>query len=209
MHEIIIHNVEQGSPEWFNLRVGMVTASKFASIIKNGRGNAPSECKLTLIDDLTTEIIINQKLETAQTFAMKQGVEREPLARMAYETQTQSKVKQVGLIQISDKYIGCSPDGLIGDDGGLELKCPEAKKHFKILKTGVIPNEWLIQVQGNLWVSNREWWDFGSYNPEFPEHLQSKIIRCYRDDEMINLISKNAYEVESAVIQQYKNFMRV
>jgi putative phage-type endonuclease len=209
MHQIIIHQVEQGSLEWFNLRVGMVTASKFSDIIKNGKNGQESQCRLTLIETLTAEILINKKLDFGQSFSMKQGIEREPLAKIAYEQKTFNRVDRVGLIQIEDYYIGCSPDGLINDNGGIEIKCPEPKKHLEYLKSETMPSEYIAQVQGCMWVSNRKYWDFVSYNPDFPEHLQLKIIRVNRDEEVIAKIAKNAYEVEQAVRNQVSKLLRV
>jgi|SRR5687767_1060523 len=199
MHEIQIFNCLQGSLEWVNLRIGLITASKFAQIIKSGKGSDESKCKLTIIDNLSTEMLINKKLDTYQSQSMLIAVELEKVARKLYMEKTFNSVIEVGLIKIEGLNIACSPDGLVGDEGGLEIKCPEPQTHYKYLQLDDAPKEYIPQIQGSLWITGRKWWDFISYNPDFPEHLKLKIIRCFRDEIMIKKIQENALEVEQAV----------
>ncbi len=206
LHNTIVHNVQQGSDEWEALRIGMITASKFADIIKNGKGKEESKCKISLIENLTVERLINRKLDIIQTFAMKQGLEREETAKLQYKFKTLRQIQECGLIQIENTFIACSPDGLIDQDGGLEIKCPEPKAHYEYLNCDSIPDRHIAQVQGCMWVTNRFWWDFVSYNPDFPEHLQLKIIRVNRDDEIIEKIKVNAYDVEEKIKQNINKF---
>jgi hypothetical protein len=116
---------------------------------------------------------------------MKQGTEREPMARLAYEAETGNTVEQVGLCLHDELEAGSSPDGLIRPDGGLEIKCPELAAHLEYLKLRSEPPAYTWQIQGGMWITGRAWWDFVSFNPDFPEHLQLIVRRVKRDEEAI------------------------
>lgn len=116
---------------------------------------------------------------------MRQGTEREADARMAYMTKTGAVVDEIGFCQHDSLSAGASPDGLIGDDGGLEIKCPELSAHLEYLKLDREPKIYTWQIQGNMWITGRKWWDFASYNPDYPEHLQLVIRRVRRNESAI------------------------
>jgi dihydrofolate reductase len=94
-------------------------------------------------------------------------------------------VQEVGFCLHDEYEAGASPDGLIEDDGGLEIKCPERSAHLRYLLQQAEPPEYTWQIQGGMWVTGRAWWDFASYNPDFPEHLQLIVRRIKRDDAAI------------------------
>jgi hypothetical protein len=142
---------------------------------------------------LVVERLTGRPVTTFQSAAMRQGTEREPDARMAYMVRTGAVVEEVGLCMHDTLEAGMSPDGLIGTKGGLEIKCPELANHLEYLKLKAEPPEYTWQIQGGLWISERDWWDFASFNPEFPEHLQLVVRRVYRDDKRIKEL---AAEVE-------------
>lgn len=187
---MIVLDHEQGSEEWLAARLGKPSASNFAKLITSS--GKPSTSANSYINQLISERLISSPQEIYQNEHMIRGNELEPDARETYEFITDHKVEQVGFILSDDKYYGCSPDGLIADSGGLEIKCPAPNNHVAYLRANKIPSKYWQQVQGCLWITGRDWWDFMSYHPEMP-HL---ITRVERDEEFIK---KLAAEVHSAV----------
>jgi hypothetical protein len=183
-----IINCEQGTEEWFAARVGIATASGFADIlakIKSGEAATRRNYRAQLV----VERLTKKPIPTFQSAAMRQGIEREPDARMAYMIKTGLVVEQVGFLRHDELEAGASPDGLIEKDGGLEIKCPELATHLSYLKLKTEPPEYTAQIQGNLWIGEREWWDFCSYNPDFPPNLQLVIRRVYRNEAYIKTLA--------------------
>jgi putative phage-type endonuclease len=183
----------QGSPEWFLARCGVASASRFAAIMAKIKTGEAAE-RRNYRTDLVVEQLTGKSLDGFTTAAMKQGVEREPFARMAYEARTGIVVQEVGFCRHDDLMAGASPDGLIDSDGGLEIKCPERTAHLRYLQQDAEPAEYTWQIQGGMWITGREWWDFVSYNPDFPEHLQLIVRRIRRNEEAIKTL---AGEVEA------------
>jgi predicted phage-related endonuclease len=175
---------EQGSPQWFAARAGIATASCFADVlatIKSGEAAVRRNYRAKLV----VERLTGKVVEGFQSSAMKQGTEREPLARAAYESRTGAFVDEVGFIRHDEIECGGSPDGLIDDDGLLEIKAPEIAAHLMNLRAKRIPPEYVPQVQGCLWLTGRKWADFVSFSPDFPEPMQLLIVRVERDDKYI------------------------
>lgn len=173
----------QGSPEWFAARCGRATASCFSDVlatIKTGEAAARRNYKAQLVCERMTGIVA----ESYTNAAMAWGVENEPFARSAYEAMTGNLVEQVAFISHSELMTGASPDGLIDTDGGLEIKCPNTASHIDALLKGM-PSEHMAQIQGCMWLANRDWWDFVSYDPRLPEKLQLYVQRIPRDEEYI------------------------
>lgn len=161
---MIVINCEQGTPEWFALKVGVPGASSFAKIVTS-KGEA-SKQRLKYLYQLAGERLIGAKEEGFSNGSMQRGVELEPEARELYELITGNTVDQVGFCFMDEaKRFGCSPDGLIGEEGGLEIKCPSLPVHVEYLLNGKIPTDYIQQVQGSLYITGREWWDFMSYYP--------------------------------------------
>lgn len=183
---IIYRNIPQGSLLWFLIRAGNLTASRFQNILKKGRGDAPSATRVTECINLATERLTGKPLPPVEGVkALEWGKRQEPAAKRAYSLQTGRLVQEVGFIRHNKLKAGASPDGLIGRDGGLELKCPyNSTIHTRTLKFG-LPKEHLPQIQGCLWITKRDWWDFGSFDPRMPLDLQLYIQRVERDDEYI------------------------
>ena len=121
--------------------------------------------------------------------AMQWGIETEPEARKQYESETLNIVEECGFIPLTDD-VGCSPDGLIGEDGLLEIKCPNSATHIETLITGKVDRKYFLQIQFQLWVTGRKWCDFVSYDPRWPVELRLYIQRIGRDEEMIAEIKK-------------------
>ncbi len=116
---------------------------------------------------------------------MQQGVDREPLARAAYESLTGNFVDEVGFIRHDTIEAGASPDGLIDADGCLEIKAPELASHLEYLRLRAEPSKYTAQIQGQMWLAERQWCDFVSWNPDFPPHLQLIVRRVPRDEKYI------------------------
>lgn len=190
MNPIII-DVIQGSDEWKVARAGLATASRFADVMAEVKsGEAASRRNYRA--DLIVERLTGRPTPSYQSRAMAQGIEREPAARNAYEVKTGNLVDQVGLFRHPELAAACSPDGIIDEDGGLEIKSPEAAAHLRYLhlENGCAPPEYFWQVQGCLWLTHRTYWDFVSYNPDFPEHLQLVTRRVYRDEAGIKKLAE-------------------
>lgn len=183
MIEII--ECEQCSPEWYAARCGLVTASEFATIMRT-KGKAEdgtSKERRTYMFKLAGEILTGEPAENYQNAHMERGKVMEDEARDLYAFTADTDPTRVGFIRNGAK--GCSPDSLIGNDGGLEIKT--ALPHIQIdrLLRDELPAEHRAQVQGNLWVAEREWWDFVSYWPKLP----LLVVRIHRDETFIAKLS--------------------
>lgn len=168
---------EQGSPEWFQARCGVPSASSFDKIVDIS-GN-PSKQRKKYLYQLAGEIITGKQEETYQNSAMLRGKELEAEARSLYELTSGASVKQVGFC-LGDGY-GCSPDGLIGEDGGVEIKCPMMATHVGYLLNGELPSDYFQQVQGSILITGRKWWDFVSYYPA----MKPLIVRVNPDKKFL------------------------
>jgi putative phage-type endonuclease len=157
----VYSDIIQGSDAWFDVKRGKVSASNFADVLAKGQGKTRRAYMLRLV----AEKLTGQTEPTYTNQFMEDGKEREDEARAYYEGVNDCQVEQVGFIELNED-IGCSPDGLIGEEGGLEIKCPKSTTHIEYILQGVLPSEYEKQVQGNLWVTGRKWWDFVSYCPQ-------------------------------------------
>ena len=173
----------QRTKEWYADRRGKATASKFNLLMaKRGLGKTAQDYALQIAGDSLIEVY----QEEYQSMSMKRGAELEPYGIKEYEVQTFNDVAQVGFIPHSTiDILGCSPDGLVGEDGMIELKCPEQPNHIKYLASKNCPEEHYDQVQGQLFITGRKWCDFVSYNPDFKEGYKLKVIRVYPDLEWV------------------------
>ena len=180
----IIYDIEQGSDDWLMLRLGKLTASKFADVISKGRGKEPSKTRVSYMYQLAAEILVGEPATFFKNAAMQWGTDCEPAARAAYEIKHDIEVVECAFIE-HDEFVGVSPDGLVGIDGLLEIKCPTTVTHLKYYMSGTMPAEYLAQVQGQLWVSGRDWCDFVSYDPRVRSEADYFELRVNRDDEYI------------------------
>jgi hypothetical protein len=183
---MIVINHPQGSPEWLAARVGRATASRFSDVLAMTR-NGEAAVRRNYRAELVVERLTGTPASQFVSFDMKLGTEREPFARSEYEARFGAFVIETGFCQHDTLLAGSSPDGLIDDDGGIEIKCPSRSTHvgYLSLQPGTPPPEYMAQIQGNLWVTERKWWDFVSFNPEFPENTRLIRRRVARDDQYI------------------------
>jgi len=178
---MLVLDVEQLSPAWFAARCGIPTASNFDKIVTT-KGESSTQYKKYLYQ-LAGELVAGSKEETYQNAAMTRGIELEGEARELYELVTDNAVDEVGICYANeDKKFSCSPDGLVGEDGTLEIKCPLMATHVEYLLKGKLPTKYLQQVQGQLFVTNKKWCDFVSYYPG----LRPLIVRVSRDEVFIS-----------------------
>ncbi len=178
----IIHTMEQGSEEWFAVRLGKVTASNFSVAI-----GKPGVTRTKYMYKLMAEIGTKERESSYSNAAMEWGTETEPFARDYYEQINDCEVDQVGFVEYSEG-IGVSPDGLVGNDGTLEIKCPYSSTHIGYVIKDKLPATYKAQVQGQLWATGRKWCDFVSYDPRYkPRPYWS--IRVERDEEYIDMLN--------------------
>jgi hypothetical protein len=183
-------NHEQGTQEWLNSRLGCPSGSGFDKLIQ--ASGKPSTQAEGYINQLIAELMTGQSTEIKVTEWMQRGTELEPMARNFYELASGNDVQEVGFCKHDKMECGVSPDGLIGEDGGLEIKCPTPATHIAYLRAGVLPTKYKQQVMGCMWITGRQWWDFVSYHETMP----ALIVRVERDDDYITLL---ADEVSKAV----------
>jgi hypothetical protein len=163
-----IHNCEQGSAEWHALRCGIPTASEFGKLITPLGKPRKGEGRESYILEKLADKLMGYSKDSLNAFAVDQGQIVEKIARPWYECLYDVKVQQVGFCTTNDSRIGCSPDGLIGEDGGIEIKSPQPPAHLEYLLAGVVPPDYVAQVQGSLFVTGRKWWKFVSFSRHFP-----------------------------------------
>jgi hypothetical protein len=182
---MIISPHEQGTDAWLAARLGKPSASCFSKLITmTGKPSASADGYINL---LLAERLTGKSEPHYTSEAMILGTEREPEARADYEFITGNKVDQFGFILDDSESYGCSPDGLIGEDGGLEIKCPAQTTqagYWRDKQSGV--KKYYQQIQGCMWVTGRKWWDFFSYHPDMPHVL----VRVERNEEYIEKLSE-------------------
>lgn len=180
--------VIQGSPEWHAIRLGKVTASRVADVIAKTK-NGPAASRKNYMAELVIERLTGHVADGYTSAAMQWGTDTEPQARLAYELHRNTDVVQVGFIHhphIADS--GASPDGLVGDDGLVEIKCPQSATHMETLDSGIVPAKYITQMQWQMACTGRGWCDFVSFDPRFPAPMQFFVKRVERDDEIIRML---------------------
>jgi putative phage-type endonuclease len=177
--------IEQGTPEWFAQRLGKVTASRVADIIAKTQSGAAASRK-NYLAQLVAERLTGQAADSFKSGAMQHGTETEPMARMAYETETGQMVTEVAMIQHPKiEMAGASPDGFVGEDGLVEIKCPNTSTHIATLMADKAPSGYMAQMQWQMACTGRAWVDFVSFDPRMPEDMQLFIKRVPRDESLI------------------------
>lgn len=177
--------VEQGSAEWLAARCGKVTASRVADVIaktKTGYGAS----RANYMAELIAERLTGQPAEKFTNAAMAHGTAMEPEARDLYAFMVDAEVEQVGLVEHpSIAMTGASPDGLVGSEGLVEIKCPNTATHLETLLGQTVPAKYVTQMQWQMACTGRQWCDFASYDPRLPESMRIFIQRVARDEEYI------------------------
>ena len=190
----MIEMMDQGTEEWFTIRIGKVTASRVADVIAKTK-TGYSASRDNYMAQLVCERLTGQKGESFTNAAMQHGTETEPLARAAYEALKDVLVDEVGFVpHPTIEMAGASPDGLVGDDGLIEIKCPNTATHIDTLLSQTVPGKYNTQMQFQMACTGRKWCDFVSFDNRLPEELQLFVTRVPRDEVFIRLI-------ESEIVQ--------
>jgi putative phage-type endonuclease len=201
--------IEQGSAEWLAIRLGKVTASRITDVLAKGKsGEAATR------EDYRTELVVqrltNEPGESFTNAAMEWGTQTEPMARIAYEAHANVFVEQIAFVDHPTiEWFGCSPDGLVGETGLLEIKCPASKTHIKYLLGGKPPAKYVPQMQCQMAVTGREWCDFVSYDPRLPEDLQLFVVRLERDVSYIMAMEEEVSKFLGEVSEMYSKLKEI
>lgn len=195
--------MQQRSDEWFKERLGKATASRFKDVmatVKYGEASARKNYRAELV----AERLTGAKEEGYTSASMQWGIDNEDTARLRYELLTGNTVEECGFFQHSDLMAGASPDGLVNDDGCLEIKCPNTATHIETLKTGNVPSQYFWQVTGQMLMTGRKWCDFVSFDPRMPDNAQIFVKRVYRDKEYISQLEEELFKFLEEVDKEEK-----
>ena len=203
----VITSMEQGSDEWKEEKRGIISASRFKEVISKGRSGSASKTRMSYMYQLAAEDITGELSPSFSNEYMEWGTATEPQAREAYCHHSGNVVDEVAFIRCTEHLIGISPDGLVGDDGGLEIKCPKTSTQIETVLSGKMPAMHKAQVQGSLWITGREWWDFVSFDPRINSPAHYFCIRIERDEKYISELAEKtlAFEDElKTIIKQLR-----
>jgi len=182
--------MEQQTNEWYEARLGKVTASRVADVIAKTK-TGYSASRDNYMAQLICERLTGQKGESFTNAAMEHGTQTEPLARSAYENARSLLVKEVGFINHPRiEMSGASPDGLVAEDGLVEIKCPNTATHIDTLLSGKVPTKYITQMQWQMLCCERKWCDFVSFDNRLPEHLQLFVQEVEFDPEYAAMLEK-------------------
>lgn len=182
----------QGSPEWFAARCGKVTASRISDVMATTR-SGEAAARRNYRAQLVAERLTGEIADTFSSPAMRHGTDTEPQARAAYVLETMRQVTEVGFVDHPTiPYSGASPDGLVGDDGLLEIKCPNTATHIASILSGEIDRKYILQMHWQAACTKRNWCDFESFDPRMPDDMRIHIQRVDVDRSLI-------LEIEDAV----------
>lgn len=183
----------QGTAEWLAARTGRITASRMSAVMAKGKSGSPSATRAACMGELVAEYLTGSSGETYTNADMQRGTDLEPMARALYEAKTGQYVDQVGLVlHPKNERWGASPDGVVGDDGLLEIKCPRTHIHIEYLLAGKPPAAYLPQMAWQAACCERSWVDFASYNASMPEPLQLFVVRYTPEAEYIVELEREA-----------------
>lgn len=200
----------QRSQEWFECRIGRLTASRMVDVMASPKLNQDGKPRGGVLElksksgyrnEIMIERLTGKPSKHFVSEAMERGNEKEPFARTAWEMATGLEADLVGFIfHPARDFTGASPDSLVGNDGGLEIKCPTSENHFAWCEAGVVPDEHCDQMQWNMACADREWWDFFSFDDRFVDKkAQSFRVRLYRDDKRIAAIEHEVLKMHAAI----------
>ena len=198
MHEVNYIEVEQGSQEWLQSRLGKITASRAKDLMATVRYGEAAGYR-NYKTELAVERITGKRAERYVTKQMEYGTETEGVAATMYQLQTGNIATVCGAFEIDGSNVLASPDRLVGDDGLIEIKCRELANHVESMLSDKVPDEYYKQIQFQLWVTNRQWCDYVSYGDEMPENAQLFIKRIERDEEVINEIIERVEQIEDDI----------
>ncbi len=205
-----IIDAEQRSDEWHAARLGRLTGSRAADMLATVKSGEAAG-RRNLRTQLVLERLTNHVQESGFTSAaMQQGIDREVDAYGMYETRTEQVLTTTGFLRHDTLPIGCSLDGHVGDFQGLiEIKCPLPATHLGYLRSGAVPANYVAQITHELWITGAEWCDFVSYNPDFPPHLQMKIVRVHPNPMLLSQYTAYAMQFLDEVAAEYREMLEL
>lgn len=207
--KIMIEMIEQGSDQWFAARIGKVTASRVADVIAKTK-TGYSATRDNYMAQLVCERLTGEKGESFTNAAMQHGTQTEPLARISYEVAQNVLVDEVGFVpHPTIEMAGASPDGLVNDDGLLEIKCPNTATHIETLLSQTVPGKYNTQMQFQMACTGREWCDFVSFDNRLPQELQLFVKRVPRDNVFIRLIEGEIVQFLAELDDKINKLMKV
>lgn len=177
----------QGSADWVQERCGNVTASRIADVMAKTKSGYGASRK-NYMTQLAIERITGEVADSYTNASMEWGIDTEPEARAEYEAREGVLVIETGFIQAPQMLAGASPDGLVGDDGLIEIKCPNSATHLETILTEKVPDKYIKQMHWQMFCTDRKWCDFLSYDPRLPESLDYWLRRVERDDDLMSEI---------------------
>jgi putative phage-type endonuclease len=205
----MIEMMDQGTEEWFTIRIGKVTASRVADVIAKTK-TGYSASRDNYMAQLVCERLTGQKGESFTNAAMQHGTETEPLARAAYEALKDVLVDEVGFVtHPTIEMAGASPDGMVGEDGLIEIKCPNTATHIDTLLSQTVPGKYNTQMQFQMACTGRQWCDFVSFDNRLPEELQLFVTRVSRDEVFIRLIEAEIVQFLAELDDKINKLMKV
>ena len=185
--------IEQRTPEWFAERLGKITASRIADVVGKTKSGSYGAARKNYMAELLCQRLTGQQEEKFTSAAMQHGTDTEPAARAMYMLETGTDGTETGFIpQPSLVMRGASPDGLVGEDGLIEIKCPNTATHLEFLQNRKPKHEYLLQMQWQMACTGRQWCDFVSYDDRLPEKLAYRCIRIPRDNKLIADLEEEA-----------------
>lgn len=206
---MILETADQRTDDWYAARCGKATASRFKDAIAALKSGAPAQAQRDYLTELVVERLTQQPIQRFQNAAMTWGTEQEPAARAAYECVTGISVEETGFVAHDTLMAGCSPDGLVDWDGLVEIKCPwNTAVHIETLLNGM-PAEHMPQLQGQMWITGRQWCDFVSYDPRMPAELQLHVQRINRDPAYVADLERRVTEFLAEVGAQVEALRRL
>lgn len=177
--------MQQRTDEWIAARCGKVTASRVADVMATTK-SGPAAARKNYMMDLLCQRLTGNVEQGFNSAAMQRGTDLEPIARSAYEVDSGVMVIEVGLVDHpSIDWFGASPDGLVNDDGLVEIKCPNTATHIEFLRTGKPDGRYVWQMMAQMACTGRKWCDFVSFDDRLPEHLQYRKVRVERCEKTI------------------------
>lgn len=202
--------IAQGTPEWFAERRGKVTASRVADVVARTKSGY-SASRANYAAQLIAERLTGEVAESYSNAAMQWGNDTEPHARAAYEFMQDADVELVGLVpHPTITASGASPDGLVGQHGLVEIKCPNTSTHIDTLLGAKVPTKYITQIQWQLACTGRMWCDFASFDPRMPESMRLYVERVYRDDARIAELEREVEtflaEIDAKVLELRKRY---
>lgn len=190
------YNLQQGSEDWHELHLGKLTGSTASVFLAEGKIKDFGVGAMTLIYRKAGELITGESDPIYTNAVMERGIELEPIAIRAYEEETYNQVRKVGFVELN-AFVGCSPDGLIGEDGIIEVKCPMHTEFVRYADQKNTPKDYFAQMQFNLFVTGRKWCDYIVYHPGFKEPLLIKTVE--RNEKIIDRFKLAAEYFEKEV----------